>query len=86
MAWAKGLGADVIVDHKKGITASFKEQNLDKVDYAFNAFGDNLLPDVVPVIKPFGAVHGINGNVSEKEVPTIQSLFTRRIKFTQGQY
>ena len=81
--WSKALGADHVVDHSKGIAASFKEQQLANVDYCFNTFGEQLLPEVVNVVKPFGAVCGINGNLSEKELPVIRVMFTRRIAFHQ---
>ena len=81
--WTKAHGADHVVDHKKGIAQSFKDNKLDKVDYCFNTFSDSLLPDIVQVIKPFGAVCGINGDLSEKEVKAVQSMFGRRIAFHQ---
>ena len=81
VAWTKKYGADHVVDHRKGIAVSFKEQQLANVDYCFNTFGEQLLPDVVAVIKPFGAVCGINGNLSDKEVVAVQSMFRRRIAF-----
>jgi len=83
VAWTKGCGADSVVDHSKGIAQCFKDQQLANVDYCFNTFGEQLLPDVVPVIKPFGAVCGINGNVSDKEVAAIRSMFRSRIAYHQ---
>ena len=66
IAWTKAHGADYVVDHKKGIAESFKAQNLDHVEYVFNTFSDVLLPDIIQVVKPFGAVCGINGNLTDK--------------------
>lgn len=81
--WSKSLGADIVVDHKKGIAKSFEEQQLPQVDYCFNTFGEQLLPDIVPVMKPFSGVCGINGDLSDKELSVIRTMFIRRIAFHQ---
>ena len=81
--WTKAHGADVVVDHKKGIAQSFTDAKLDKVEYCFNTFGEQLLVDIVQVVKPFGAVCGINGDLSERELAAVRSMFPRRISFHQ---
>jgi zinc-binding alcohol dehydrogenase family protein len=78
-AWTRGLGADHVIDHHKGIPESFSEQRLPKVSCCFNTFSDSLLTGVVPVVQPFGAICGINGDSTDKELPAIRSLFQQRI-------
>ena len=78
-AWTRGLGADHVVDHHKGIPQEFAAQHLPKVKYAFNTFSDSLLTGVVPVVAPFGHICGINGDATANELPAIHSLFSQRI-------
>ena len=82
-AWAKAHGADVTVDHKKGIAQSFKEQQLEPVTYCFNTFGDQLLNDVIQVMAPFGHICGINGNLTAEQVPIIAKMFPMVISYHQ---
>jgi len=83
VAWVKDLGADHVVNHHNGIAKEFKEQNLPNVDYVFNTFGDKLINDFAPLIKPFGGVVGINGDADESCIKAITSLFPRRIAYLQ---
>ena len=78
-AWTRGLGADHVVDHHKGIPQCFAEQRLPKVHCCFNTFSDRLLTGVVPVVRPFGAVCGINGDSGPDELPAIKAMFPQRI-------
>ena len=83
VAWTKKYGADHVVDHRKGIAVSFKEQQLANVDYCFNTFSDSLLPDIEPVLNPFGAVCGINGDISAKELPVLSKFMGKKISYHQ---
>ena len=83
VAWTKRYGADHSVDHSKGIAASFKEQQLANVDYCFNTFSDTLLPEIEPVLNPFGAVCGINGDITAKELPVLSKLMGKKVSFHQ---
>ena len=85
VAFSKKHGADHVVDHKKGIAASFKEQQLPSVDYVLNTYSDSLLPDIEPIVGPFGAICGLNGDLTAKEVPSIAKLQGRKISFHQEQ-
>ena len=45
-AWTTEMGADLTVDHKKGIVVSFQELGLQPVMYCFNTFSEHLLNDI----------------------------------------
>ena len=50
--WTTKHGADVVINHARGIEAEFKSHELQPVEYCFNTFSDHLLPALVPVVKP----------------------------------
>ena len=78
-AWAKAHGADLTVDHKRGIAASFRELSLPPVAYCFNTFSEALLNDIVPVMAPFGHICGINGDISAAQVPAVAACFGKAL-------
>jgi len=82
-AWTRAHGADITVDHRKGIAQSFNEQQLEPVTYCFNTFGDQLLNDIIQVVAPFGHICGINGNLTVNEIPAIAACFPKVISYHQ---
>lgn len=83
--WAKSMGADIVIDHRKGIANQFKELNLKPVPTIYNAFGDDNLIDLVEVIAVNGRIVSINGNVDAKQVPAFSKMFFKRVKFMNEQ-
>ena len=80
-AWTKAHGAQVTVDHRRGIERCFGEQGLGQVDYVLNTFSERLLTDVMPVVAPFGHVAGINSDLSAEQVPALQAMQTKTVSY-----
>ena len=80
-AWRLAHGPDATVDHKLGIARSFAEQQLPPVQYCLNTYSERLLSDIVPVMAPFGAVCGINSDVSAGEVSAIAAMFSKALSY-----
>lgn len=79
--WTKKHGADIVVNHARGIDTEFKSQGLPPVEYTFNAFGDSLLPQLVPVTRPVvGHIVGINGEFTARELPALCTMWMKRIQ------
>ena len=73
-AWTLAHGADITVDHRKGIALCFEEQRLGPVRYALNTYSERMLTDVLSVLAPLGHVTGINSDLSTEEVPALASM------------
>jgi len=80
--WAKQMGADIVVDHRKGIDKEFKEKGLKPVPAIFNAFGDKNLTELAEVVDINGRIVGINGDTDEKQIPAFAKFFFKRVMFT----
>ena len=74
--WTRQHGADVVVNHARGIEAEFKEQGLPPVQYTFNAYSDHLLPQLVPVTKP------VVGHIVGQSTPLLLQLTTCSVAAT----
>lgn len=58
--FAKSFGADLIIDHTKGIQAELKKHGVDQADIIFNTAGTDP-KELIPVLAPFGGIGNIAG-------------------------
>lgn len=79
-AWARSMGADYVIDHRKGFAAEFERLGLKPVDYVYNTanIGDNFA-EIVSVVKPLAKWVNIQ---EPNKALDLSPIFAKRIQLS----